>query len=119
MVRDTLAEILQGAGHRALLAANGEDGLTMVQAVRPDLILLDYAMPGMNGLEVVNRLRADPETRGIPIVALTSATAIVANELSRAGCVGFIPKPFEPDELRRLIAEFLKATVGRARPTGP
>lgn len=115
LVRDTIAELLQAAGHVVLLASSGEDALAMVQAHRVDLILVDYAMPGMNGLEVVQRLKANAETSRIPIVALTAATAIVANELTQAGCIGFIPKPFEPSEFRQLITEFLNATVGRTR----
>ena len=68
-------ELLSGDGHRVLVAPSGEDALAMVRAVRPDLILLDYYMPEMNGLTVVERLKADATTRGIPVVTLTSGTA--------------------------------------------
>jgi CheY-like chemotaxis protein len=115
MVRDTVAEVLQADGHRILSASSGRDGLAMVRAVRPDLILVDYHMPMMSGLEVVERLKADVETRRVPVVALTSATSEEANKLSHAGCLAFIPKPFEPTELRRLIAEVLRETVIRSR----
>jgi len=77
------------------------------------LILVDYHMPTMNGLAVVQRLKADAVTRHIPIVALTSASAAEANELGRAGCIAFIPKPFEPTEFRRLIADIVRVTVGK------
>ena len=77
----------------------------MMQAVHPDLILLDYFMPEMNGLAVIERLKADAATRRIPVVALTSGTAGDASRLSRAGSVGFIFKPFEPTEFLRLIAD--------------
>ena len=87
----------------------------MVRAVCPDLILVDYHMPKMNGLAVVQHLKADASTRHIPIVALTSASAAEANELSRAGCIGFIPKPFEPTEFRQLVNDILNETVGRRR----
>jgi CheY-like chemotaxis protein len=117
MVRDTIADSLQGSGYVILHAPSGEAALGMVRAVRVDLILLDYAMPGMNGLEVVRRLKMDPETSRIPVVALTSATASVANELGRSGCVAFIPKPFEPAEFRQLIADIVNETVRRTRRT--
>jgi CheY-like chemotaxis protein len=72
----------------------------------------------MNGPAVVERLKADAGTWRIPVVARTSGTAEHAKELSRAGCIGFIPKPFELATFRRLVAEFLNATVGRGRPIG-
>jgi CheY-like chemotaxis protein len=117
LILDTAAELLQMEGHRVLVASSGEDGLAMARAARLDLILVDYHMPAMNGLEVAQRLKADAETRRIPLVALTSGTAQIANELIRAGCVAFIPKPFEPSEFLALVAEILNETAGRSRPS--
>jgi CheY-like chemotaxis protein len=79
------------------------------------LILVDYHMPEMDGLAVVEALKSDAATRGIPVVAFTSGTAAEANRLVRAGCIGFIPKPFEPGSLPALVAQFLRATVARDR----
>ena len=84
----------------------------MIRAVHPDLILLDYFMPKMNGLEVLRQLKADAKTRESPVVAMTSGTADEANALSEAGCVAFIPKP---SEFLRLVAGILRETVGRIR----
>jgi len=69
----------------------------------------------MNGLEVTERLKADVATRRVAIVALISAGADEANKLSQAGCLAFIPKPFDPDEFRRLVAEVLQETGVRDR----
>ena len=115
IVLTTLAELLVAHGHRVLNAAKGREGIELARAERPDLILVDYHMPEMDGLAVVGALKADSATRGVPVVAFTSASATEANRLVRAGCIGFIPKPFEPGALPSLVAEFLRATVGRSR----
>ena len=115
LVLSTLTELLRAHGHRVLGATNGRDGLELARAERPDLILVDYHMPEMDGLAVVSALKSDAATRGIPTVAFTSGTAAEANQLVRAGCIGFIPKPFEPGTLPELVAQFLRATVARDR----
>jgi CheY-like chemotaxis protein len=113
-VRATVSELLASRYERVVTAPSGEDGLVIARAVHADLILLDYNMPGMNGLAVLQQLKADETTRRSPVIALTSAKAEHANALSRAGCVGFIPKPFEPTEFLRLVDDLLRATVGRS-----
>jgi len=115
LVLKTLVELLQVHGHSVLAAPGGPQGLALAHAERPELILLDYHMPEMNGLAVVERLKGDAATRSIPVVALTSGTADDANRLIRAGCIGFIPKPFEAGTLPGLITGFLRATVARDR----
>lgn len=113
LVLKTVTELLRAAGHSVLAAPGGHDGLAQAKAERPDLILLDYQMPEMNGLAVLERLKDDSATRGIPVVALTSGSAEDANRLIRAGCIGFIPKPFEAGSLPRLVGQFLNETVAR------
>ena len=119
IVLSTLTDLLRAHDYRVLEAAKGRDGIELARAERPDLVLVDYHMPEMDGLAVVNALKSDVATRGIPVVAFTSGTAAEANQLVRAGCIGFIPKPFEPGTLPALVAQFLRATVARDRQAAP
>ena len=119
LVLSTLTELLAAHGHRVLEATRGRDALAIARADRPDLILVDYHIPEMDSLAFVEALKADTVTRAIPVVAFTSGTAAEANRLIRAGCIGFIPKPFEPGGLPGLVAEFLRATVARTSQTAP
>ena len=85
-------------------ALDGGSGLALAQEIKPDLILLDLALPVMDGWEVLDVLRSDPSTADLPIVIVTahgdSNTAARAREV---GADGFISKPFRPAELRRII----------------
>jgi CheY-like chemotaxis protein len=96
-------------------AASAEDGLARIEAAPPALVLLDLDLPGMSGLELARRLKADARLRGIPIVAISaSVMKDERNQARQAGCVGFLEKPFDIQELRRLVAE---AVAGRAPQT--
>jgi putative two-component system response regulator len=94
-----LAGLLQ-ADYRVKLAASGAKALDLVQRAAPDLVLLDVMMPEMDGYEVCQKLRANPATRGIPIIFLTAKTEV--DDVVRGFEVGasdYVSKPFRPAEL--------------------
>ena len=88
--------ILESAEYTVLPAVNAEVALTMARESRPDLILMDIQLPGMDGLEATALLKADEETRRIPVIALT-ALAMKGDEerILAAGCDGYIAKPLD------------------------
>ncbi len=91
------------AGYTVLIAADGEQGLAMAAAEKPDLIVMDLSLPVLDGWEATRRLKADPETKDIPIVALSShAMAGDREKALAAGCNDFDTKPVD---LPRLLAK--------------
>lgn len=113
---DDIREVAQTSlelvgGHEVLTAASGGDGLASARAERPDAILLDVMMPGMDGPATLRRLRAEPATRAIPVVLLT-AKVRADDRAFFAGLdvAGVISKPFDPVGLPTQVA----ATLGWA-----
>ena len=102
--------LLESAGHTVLSAVDAETGLTLARNGRPDLILMDVQLPGMDGLEATALLKADKPTRGIPVVALT-ALAMKGDEarILAAGCDGYIAKPMRILEFLAAVAALLAA----------
>ena len=107
-VVDLVRLLLDWEGYTVVVAPDGEQALTQVQALHPDLILLDVRMPKMNGLEVLEHLQADPILASIPVVMLSVVTTYpqVATALQR-GAVAYLPKPFELREMSRLVQQIL------------
>ncbi len=97
--------LLQSAGHTVLSATDAEAGLTLARAERPDLILMDIQLPGMDGLEATAQLKRDEATRAIPVIALT-ALAMKGDEerIRAAGCDGYIAKPMRYQEFLATVA---------------
>lgn len=103
--------VLESADHVVLSATDAEIGLTIARAQRPDLILMDIQLPGMDGLQATALLKADATTRAIPVVALT-ALAMKGDEerIRAAGCDGYIAKPLDyKNALAVINAHLLKA----------
>jgi CheY-like chemotaxis protein len=108
MNRDMLSRRLERKGFRVLLAMDGQEGISMAQQERPDLILMDMSLPVLDGWEATRRLKASPETCGIPIIALT-AHAMQSDEQKahEAGCDDFDTKPVELERLLEKMRRFI------------
>lgn len=103
-LRRDISELLAYSGFGTLEAANGADGLELAESGQPDLILCDITMPGMDGLQVLQRMRANPRTAAIPFVFLTArAEGELRDILARAGADDYLAKPFTLDQLHAVI----------------
>src|SRR6188472_1902129 len=97
-IRDSLKMTLEYEGYEFLGAATGQEGLALIERESPDLVLLDVKMPGMDGLEVLDRLRASNET--LPVVVVSGhGTIRTAVEATKKGAFDFIEKPFASDRV--------------------
>lgn len=105
---ELVTDLLEAAGHAVLAATTAEAGLTLARRERPDLILMDISLPGMDGLAATRALKADPTTSDIPVVALT-AHAMRGDERRaiEAGCVARLTKPIDTRAFVARIADFL------------
>ena len=110
MNRDMLSRRLTRRGYEVTLAVDGEQGVAMARSEAPALILMDMSLPGMDGWEATRRIKAAPETRAIPVIALTAHAMSGDREKSMAaGCDDFDTKPVD---LARLL-EKIEALLGR------
>lgn len=108
--REMYAAYLQFSGYRVAEAANGLEALEKTRELMPDIILMDLALPKMDGWEATRRLKADDRTKHIPIVALTGhALAGHAEGARQAGCDAFVTKPCLPDALVTEIERMLSS----------
>ena len=112
--------ILERAGYDVFLAMNGRDGVSAARLQKPDLILMDLSMPGMDGWLAAEKLKADEITQAIPLYALTAHT--LPSERKRAlesGCDGYVSKPIHMNRFLTIVEEALgKTGKGRTRGSG-
>ena len=102
-----ICDELDYAGYEVVSAGDGEEAIQKTLAERPDLILMDISIPIIDGWEVTRRLKADPKTGNIPIIALTAhAMAGDEQKAKAAGCDGYIAKPCTPDEVAAKVGNF-------------
>lgn len=100
--------LLNNAGHRVLCAVDAESGLTLAREARPDLVLMDMQLPGMDGLAATALLKKDPATAAIPVIALTALAMKEDREKTRAaGCDAYIAKPLRYQALYDAINALL------------
>ncbi len=106
--RQILRDLLGSVGYDLIEAWDGETALTTLASQRPDLILMDIQLPGIDGYEVTRRIKADPGLRGIPIIAVTSyALSGDDDKAFKAGCDAYISKPYSPRQLLAKVREYL------------
>lgn len=106
---ELVRDILQAKDHDTLEARTAEDGIRIAHTQTPHLILMDIQLPGMNGIEALKELRADPATMGIPVVAITaSVMQSDRQEIMAAGFDGFIEKPITVRSFIEVVENTLK-----------
>lgn len=106
--RRIVRDLLMSADYEVIEAATGEKGVTMASTHRPDLILMDIQLPGLDGYEATRRIKADPTLSRIPIIAVTSYALSGDDVKAReAGCDAYVSKPFSPRALLATVREFV------------
>ena len=106
--RRILRDLLTSAGYETIEAVTGEDGVALADTHRPDLILMDIQLPGLDGYEATRRIKANPALRHIPVIAVTSYALSGDDVKAReAGCDAYVTKPFSPRALLAKVREFL------------
>lgn len=106
--RRLLRKILQVSGYRVIEVESGRDAVTAARESAPDLILMDYQLPDIDGIETFRQIRADPDTPRMPIIAVTaSAMPEDQRRMREAGFDGFESKPINIKELLASVAKFL------------
>jgi two-component system, cell cycle response regulator DivK len=109
MNRDMLSRRLERKGYEVVIAVNGQEGVELVSSTRPDLILMDLSLPIIDGWEATRRIKADPATASIPVIALTAhAMAEDRVKAMAAGCDDFDIKPVDLPRLLKKIDTLLR-----------
>jgi CheY-like chemotaxis protein len=106
--RDMYVHVLRESGFRVVESADGRHAIEQAVASLPDLVVMDYAMPQMDGAEAARRLAHDPRTQHIPVVMVSAFADEVPREV-RLMCAAFLAKPCGPDELAGLVRLVLAA----------
>jgi two-component system cell cycle response regulator DivK len=106
--RRIMRDLLTSAGYEMIEAVTGEEGIALAERERPDLILMDIQLPGLDGLETTRRIKANPALRAIPIIAVTSYALSGDDVKAReAGCNDYVTKPFSPRALLAKVREYV------------
>jgi len=105
--QEIIKDILSKEGYEVIIAKDGNEALNLTKINKPDLVVLDYLMPGLNGVEVCKALKADNETKCIPVIMITAYPEEKERAL-QAGALDFITKPIAKTELLLRIRSVLK-----------
>lgn len=114
--REMYAMYLTLAGFRVVKARDGFEALALAHQERPDLVLMNLALPGIDGCEATRRLKQDRATRDVPVVALTAQAPLASNLLEAAGFEAIITKPCLPDELAEHANRYVRRRRTGAHP---
>jgi two-component system cell cycle response regulator DivK len=107
--RQIIRDLLDSAGYAWIEAVDGLAGVAKAKAEKPDLILMDMQLPGIDGYEATRRIKADPALAAIPVIAVTSYALAGDEEKTRAaGCDDYVAKPFSP----RVLLQKIRARLG-------
>jgi two-component system cell cycle response regulator DivK len=106
--RRIMRDLLTSVGYEVMEAVTGEEGVAAAETHRPDLILMDIQLPGLDGYEATRQIKANPDLEHIPIIVVTSY-ALSGDDVKafEAGCNAYVSKPFSPRELLAKIREYL------------
>ena len=106
--RRIMRDLLTSVGYEVIEAVTGEEGVAAADTHRPDLILMDIQLPGLDGYEATRQIKANPDLEHIPIIVVTSY-ALSGDDVKafEAGCNAYVSKPFSPRELLAKIREYL------------
>lgn len=109
--RRIIRDLLTSVGYEMIEALDGAAGVRLAKSERPDLILMDIQLPVLDGYEATRKIKADPDLRSIPIIAVTSyALSGDDTKALEAGCDAYVAKPFSPRQLLAKIQEFSRST---------
>ena len=106
-LRGVLRDLLTGSGYDVAEAADGREGVAKAQSQRPDLILMDIQLPVLDGYDATRQIKADPDLKATPIIAVSSFAMKGDEEKARASGCEQITKPYSPMQLLRVIRGFL------------
>jgi CheY-like chemotaxis protein len=111
--REMYAEFLANKGFEVAQAQNGLQAVALAESLVPDLIVLDLALPDIDGIEVTRRLKKSPATAAIPIVMITAnAQSRMLDEARKVGCAAVLVKPCAPEELLEVASGFTRVRTG-------
>jgi two-component system, cell cycle response regulator DivK len=107
--RELVVDLLEPEGYEVLQAQTAEEGMRLAREQRPDLILMDFRLPGMNGVDAARSLKTDPATKKIPVILLTAHVLGRREELELLeSCAGYVSKPLDVRTFPTAIAGFLR-----------